>query len=98
MVWGIFPLVEKISWEGHLFGALAGILIAVVYRREGPQRKLYQWEIEPEEDDDDDDENAYWKIPETKPETKPEANDAQQIQVTYTLVESKRKDDSEEVK
>ncbi len=91
MVWGIFPLVEKISWEGHLFGALAGILMAVVYRKEGPQRKLYQWEIEPEEDDDDDDENAYWKIPPTPAGQ----NTAQQVEITYTVVESKPKEDTD---
>jgi len=64
MVWGIFPLVKGVSWEAHLFGSLAGLLLAVVYRFEGPQRKLYEWE-KPEfsENDDDDDENAYWKLP-----------------------------------
>jgi hypothetical protein len=32
-----------------LFGALAGILVAFNYRKEGPQRRIYHWE---EEDDD----------------------------------------------
>lgn len=64
MVWGIFPLFKGVSWEAHLFGALAGILLAVVYRKEGPQRKLYEWEKNDFNDDDvEDDENAYWKIP-----------------------------------
>lgn len=64
MVWGIFPLFKGVSWEAHLFGALAGILLSVVYRKEGPQRKLYEWEKSDFNDDDvDDDENAYWKIP-----------------------------------
>ncbi|MBL7933923.1 MAG: rhomboid family intramembrane serine protease [Bacteroidia bacterium] len=52
IMWGIFPVKEGISWEGHLFGLIAGILVAFNYRREGPQRKVYQWE-----EDDDDDEN-----------------------------------------
>ena len=28
ILWGIFPIDEGISWEGHLFGLLAGVLIA----------------------------------------------------------------------
>ncbi len=61
MVWGIFPLFTGISWEAHLFGALAGMLFSFVYRKEGPQRKVYEWEGETDEETDD--ENAYWKIP-----------------------------------
>lgn len=61
MVWGLFPLFRGMSWEAHLFGSLAGILFAFVYRKEGPQRKVYQWE---DESEDDDDENDYWKLPE----------------------------------
>lgn len=32
MVWGIFPLERGISWESHLFGGIAGLLLAFVYR------------------------------------------------------------------
>ncbi len=49
MVWGLLPVLEKISWEGHLFGTLAGILCAVVFRKQGPQRKQYDWENEDDE-------------------------------------------------
>ena len=51
IMWGIFPLKTEISWEGHLFGSLAGVLVAFNYRKEGPQRRVYHWE---DEDDDDD--------------------------------------------
>ncbi len=39
IVWGIFPTKPGISWEGHLAGFLAGIVLAIYYRKEGPQKK-----------------------------------------------------------
>lgn len=52
LVWGVFPIQEGVSWEGHLFGGLAGLLVAFNYRKEGPQRKVYRWENEEEEGDE----------------------------------------------
>jgi len=48
MVWGILPTKQPISWEGHLSGFVAGIIVALFYKNEGPKRKKYQWEIEEE--------------------------------------------------
>lgn len=50
MVWGIFPGEPNVSWESHLFGAIAGITLAAFFRKQGPARKTYSWEDEPEED------------------------------------------------
>lgn len=44
MIWGVLPIREGVSWEGHLFGAVAGVVAAVYYRGEGPQRRPYSWE------------------------------------------------------
>lgn len=33
MIWGVFPSEGPVSWEGHLFGLLAGILSAKVLRK-----------------------------------------------------------------
>jgi len=60
LVWGIFPQLfphQPISWESHLMGLLAGTVLAVYYRKSGPQRKVYDWENEEEEDDENDEEN-----------------------------------------
>lgn len=52
MVWGIFPGVRMdISWESHMLGAAAGLLLAVWYRAEGPQRPVPFYEKEEEEED-----------------------------------------------
>ena len=46
LVWGIFPLQERVSWEGHLTGAFTGILMAFWFRKEGPPKQVYQYEID----------------------------------------------------
>ena len=59
LVWGIFPISYRISFEGHLTGAVAGLILAIMYKKEGAQRKKYEWDEE--EDNEADDENAYWR-------------------------------------
>ena len=53
MIWGILPLKERVSWESHLMGLLSGLLISYFYRKDGPQRKKYEWELEEEDDEED---------------------------------------------
>jgi membrane associated rhomboid family serine protease len=48
MIWGILPTQGSVSWEGHLSGFVSGILVAFFYRKEGPKRRKYQWEIDEE--------------------------------------------------
>lgn len=51
MVWGIFPDFypeENISYESHFWGLAVGSILAFYYRKEGPRRKKYNWEIEEE--------------------------------------------------
>lgn len=66
LVWYLFPIDAKVSWEGHGSGFFIGLILAFVYRKQGPQPKIYRFETEPELPDD---ENAYWKVTEEKTET-----------------------------
>lgn len=52
LTWGIFPGADSISWEGHLFGALSGILVAYFYKKDGPQKVEYHWKDDDETDID----------------------------------------------
>jgi hypothetical protein len=64
--------------------------MAVVFRREGPQRKLYEWEKPgyEEEEEEEDDENAYWKLP-TNEETKPTEDTNNPLKIEYIYRPSK---------
>ncbi len=51
MVWGIFPGFRiDISWESHMLGAGAGVILAIWYRDEGPQKPVPFYEREEEEE------------------------------------------------
>jgi membrane associated rhomboid family serine protease len=43
MIWYVFPLKEKISWEGHLSGFLIGLFFAIVYRNRGIKKEKIQF-------------------------------------------------------
>lgn len=75
MVWGIFPIKINVSFEGHLWGFVAGIVLALYYKKQGPQREEFIWE----EDDEEDDENAYWKR-----DNQPNTN-IKKTQIKYTF-------------
>ena len=52
LVWGVFPMKENISWEAHLAGGISGFVLAVFYRHEGPVKRRYSWDEEPDEQED----------------------------------------------
>ncbi len=58
MIWGAFPIQIDVpySWEGHLWGGFIGLLLAVLYRKQGPQKPEDKFD----EEEEDDDENPFW--------------------------------------
>lgn len=53
MIWGVLPLAPGISFESHLFGALAGLACAFLLRACDPlpERPRYSWEDDEDADD-----------------------------------------------
>lgn len=54
MVWGLFPGVYKnVSWESHMLGFFSGVVLAVLYRNQGPQQPVYEWMAEETEENEE---------------------------------------------
>ena len=112
IIWGVFPVAfqkamhilrekENISWEGHLFGFMSGVILAYVYRKTGIQEPQYSWDIT--NDKEIDESNPYWmvdeegnplneNIPPIQSQKKDESNNAfrsessDPLKITYTFV------------
>lgn len=58
-IWSIFPIAElvdvSLSWEAHLSGAIAGLIAAFIYRKEGPQKPNITWEEDNVDNEDNED-------------------------------------------
>ncbi|MCB9184218.1 MAG: rhomboid family intramembrane serine protease [Flavobacteriales bacterium] len=56
LIWGILPIMDHVSWESHLWGGVAGIALAFIYRHVPPAvsdpRPAFADEEEDEQDDD----------------------------------------------
>lgn len=60
LIWGVFPIVPRISWESHFWGAACGVVMAFLYRHvpaavRDPQPVVWDEEDDPAETDDDED-------------------------------------------
>lgn len=98
MVWGIFPDLfpkKNISWESHLMGMIAGIVLAFFYRNEGgPARKIYSWEIEEETDSDDNDPDAYWKKESVEKHKDKPDSPTKPLQINYIYKKSSKEENN----
>ncbi len=66
LIWGAIPnfLPDKnISWEAHSGGLITGLVMAIYYRKSGPPRKKYLWELEEEEEKKKEQEISFWSSP-----------------------------------
>lgn len=51
LVWGIFPYRPDMSWESHLAGLSLGVVLAILYRREGPGPTKFTNDMEEDEEE-----------------------------------------------
>ncbi|MFN4122013.1 MAG: rhomboid family intramembrane serine protease [Flavobacteriales bacterium] len=84
MIWGVFPVFYKMSWESHLLGALSGAAVAIAFRKLGPQKPIYFTDEEDEDENRNDEEELI----------QPVNNNSHtlDIPVTYHYVEKKEKE------
>ena len=67
LVWGLYPkyaIENHISWEGHLAGFVMGIILAIFYRKEGPQQEIDNDDDDSDDSESSDDSDNYWDVPE----------------------------------
>lgn len=91
IMWGLFPdyirlTGQNISWEGHMGGAIMGILMAVLLLKKGPANTVEQIE----EDEDDPFEYPYWlegnEIPEENNEKENGSLPDEPVQIKYRYI------------
>jgi len=56
MVWGLLPFDFKVSFEAHITGAVSGVILALVYRDQGPEPEKSA--LDEEEDQSEEEEEA----------------------------------------
>ncbi|MEJ6588181.1 MAG: rhomboid family intramembrane serine protease [Crocinitomicaceae bacterium] len=84
LIWGILPISPKISWEGHFMGFIVGTILGFIYRKQGPQRPKYIYEIEKELGIEPPDlEGMYWQ--KVRAEAERKAEQEQELKIVYHI-------------
>lgn len=91
MLWYVFPIDSKISWEGHLSGFLVGIFLAFWFKENPIETKKYEWEKESYNPENDpflkqfDENGNFIELPKPPPVDTVEAQKTPGIEIVYTL-------------
>jgi hypothetical protein len=93
MIWGILPISPKISWEGHFMGLIVGVVLAIIYRKKGPQRPKYIYEIEKELGIEPPDlEGQYWQRVKEEEEKIAEKEKEKELKIIYHIKNQDQED------
>jgi membrane associated rhomboid family serine protease len=96
MVWGVLPLQAGVSWESHALGSLAGIITSFYFRKDGPQKKKFDWEDENDDEENPDDTNTYKDDNSFGTNQNPSQDPRQEQQVIrYIYIQRKAAEDAE---
>lgn len=100
LVWGTLPMDEKVSWEGHLAGFIAGGLLGFFFRHSVEAPPKYAWEKEDYNEDNDPfmrqfDEHGNFIEIEEEIEEEPEIDDQESTPtINYIFKENKTDSDN----
>ena len=53
LIWGTLPVNPEISWEGHLSGFVVGLILALLFRKNIPEKPKFKWESEDYNEEED---------------------------------------------
>lgn len=67
LIWGLFPIDWRISWESHLSGFVLGVVLAFIFKHENyyPENEPEWMNEEEKEEEDTNNEIPYWKNDDT---------------------------------
>ena len=79
LIWGTLPMDQKISWEGHLSGFIAGLVLGVFSFRESvPSKPTFIWESDGYNEEEDpfmrqfDENGNFFELPKEESPTEEE--------------------------
>lgn len=94
LLWYVFPVDPKISWEGHLSGFFVGVLFAFIFKEVPLENKKYEWEKEDFNPENDpfiqqfDDNGNFVGLPKVEESDLNQEGEPPEIKIVYTVKKS----------
>jgi len=93
LVWGMFPIDQTMSWEGHLSGFLSGIGLAFYFKSYQLPKPVYSWQQKEYNEDNDEFMKHFDEEGNFVPTSELEINEEEEnnkFEINYTIVSSKK--------
>ncbi len=101
LLWYVFPVDPKISWEGHLSGFFVGFLFAIIFRGIPVETKKYDWQREDYDPQNDpflkqfDEDGNFIETPKESPIAEVDTPNSSTVKITYSIVKNPDKNNKE---
>tara|TARA_R100000935_G_scaffold44696_2_gene67682 strand:+ start:115455 stop:116237 length:783 start_codon:yes stop_codon:yes gene_type:complete len=105
LLWYLFPIDPKISWEGHLSGFLVGLVLALLFKKNPVENKKFEWEKDTYKEEEDefmnyfDEDGNFIELPpqeelieETEAPAGEELETKKRVSIIYTYKKSSKPD------